>query len=110
VEKLPKVNNLREAVEEVIKNNQREGYPPNRFRNMTRVHNNELPSVCRSLVISRDALSYLFDALRSYPNLLSIEDFISHYGEQWGLKDVVEEATKRVQLYDEIAKKQRFFI
>jgi hypothetical protein len=107
--KLPIVNCLRAATLEVIKNNKENGYPPNRFSQMVSVKDHELPSVCARLVTSQDALSSLYSAVSQHPNLLTLEDFIAKYGEEWGFtEEVIDQAEQRSRLFDEIANRQRF--
>jgi hypothetical protein len=109
VEMLPKVTSLREAVNEVIRNNQEQGYPPNRFKQMVSVSDQDLPNVCLRLVTSKDALNELYFVLMKHPRLLTLEDFISHFGDQWGFEEVVVKAAKdRSKIFDEAAKRQRF--
>lgn len=111
MEQLPKVDSLRDAVEEVIKNNRELGYPPNRFVGIVSVSNSELIYVCSNLITSKDSLSALYDAFLKHPNLLTLEDFVKYYGKQWGIsEEVVEEANKRSELFDEIAKKKRYVL
>lgn len=109
METLPVVLNLRSAVLEVIKNNKNQGYPPNRFAQMVNVADFELPAVCSRLVTSQDALGAMYTTLIDHPRLLTLEDFISEYGQEWGFsEEIVEEANRRRMLYDEIAKRKRF--
>ncbi len=109
---LPKVTTLREAVNEVFKSNMADNYPPNRFRNMTaNTTDNDLVRVCTNLVRKDKALSDLFNAFLEHPNLLTIEDFIAVYGEQWGFEpDIIEKASGRVSMFNEIVKHQRYII
>ncbi|NCU18806.1 hypothetical protein [Pallidibacillus pasinlerensis] len=49
----------------------------------------------------------MYDALTAHPNLITIEDFISQYGEKWGFdEETVEKAKRNSELYDEIANKK----
>ena len=75
MEMLPKVTSLREAVNEVIRNNQEQGYPPNRFKQMVSVSDQELPNVCLRLVTSKDALNELYFVVMKHPRLLTLERF-----------------------------------
>lgn len=53
----------------------------------------------------------MYDALTAHPNLITIEDFISQYGEKWGFdEETVEKAKRNSELYDEIANKKRFSV
>lgn len=111
MEQLPKVNSLRDAVEEVIKNNRKQGYPPNRFISLVSVNNGELAEVCSRLITSKDSLSALYNAFLKHPNLLTLEGFVSYYGKQWGFKEeIVEEAKERSELFDQIANKKRYVL
>jgi hypothetical protein len=111
MKKLPIVHSLREAINEVIKNNKEEGYPPNRFIQAVSVKDEDLLRVCSKMVTSPDSLSALYDAISKHPNLLTIEDFIVVYGEKWGFSsEIIEECKKRGQLFDEIARKKRFSV
>ncbi len=109
MEKLPEVNSLRNAVQEVVKNNKSIGYNPTRFMQIVTVNDKELINVCTSLVKSQDALSAIFDALLKYPNLLTLEDLVGVYGDQWGFDtEIIEEAKLRSNAYDEIIGRKRF--
>ncbi|MGY4111756.1 MAG: hypothetical protein C6W54_17995 [Bacillaceae bacterium] len=73
------------------------------------VKDEELLRVCSKMVTSPDSLSAFYDAISKHPNLITIEDFIVVYGEKWGFSsEIIEECKRRVQLFDEIARKKRF--
>ena len=83
---LPQVEALQEAVEHVIDSNQRDGYVPTRFIQVTqRGAAPGLKQVCELLIIRGETLEYLEKALQQFPTLLTLEDFVLRHGRGWGL-------------------------
>ncbi|WP_337032729.1 hypothetical protein [Paenibacillus illinoisensis] len=108
---LPKVNGLYDAVQTVIKSNIRDGYPPNYFRrevsNMST--SQELIDFCTALIKKKDTLQEMFFAIEKYKNLLTIEDFITVHGTEWGFtEEIVRTAAERVILFDSAANRTRY--
>jgi len=107
---MPHVTTLQEAVQEVIRSNQADGYPPTRFIQMTEHgHADNLVSICQRIILKGETLEAIERALASHPNLLTIEDFVARYGGAWGMsEDVIRSAVERVRYFDQLAGRQRF--
>jgi hypothetical protein len=107
---LPKVRNLSEAVRRVIESNRSDGYTPTRFIQATGDGTAaDLLSVCSKLISKGETLEYLESALRSYPTLLTLEDFVSRSGCEWGFdKSAIEAARARAAYFDQIAGNTRY--
>lgn len=107
---LPKVQTLRQAVRQVIESNKGDGYIPTRFIQAT--GNGDVPdllSVCERLIVKGETLEYLENALRRFPTLLTLEDFVVRHGVTWGFSgDTIEVAKARVQYFDLIAGTSRY--
>ncbi len=81
----PKVQTLRQAVRQVIESNKGDGYIPTRFIQATcNVDEPDLLYVCERLIVKGEALEYLENALKRFPALLTLEDFVANYGVTWG--------------------------
>ena len=80
---LPHVNNLREAVNLVIKNNKSEGYHPSLFIRITDCPDNELVEKCEKLIKSPSAQTHLLKVLEKHPNIITLEDFVIKYGKNY---------------------------
>lgn len=93
---LPRVRSLTEAVQTVIRENKRDGYNPTYFTRMV-LNATDLRSVCSNLVVSQNALSALVTAFETHPDLLTIEDFIAHFGHAWGFSPGVIESDRKGQ-------------
>lgn len=51
----------------------------------------------------------MYFAIEEYKNLLTIEDFISVHGFEWGFSEkVVQAASERVELFDKVANTKRY--
>ena len=107
---LPAVTTLQEAVEQVINSNQRDGCVPTRFIQTTehgRASN--LLAVCERLIQKGETVENLEDALRKFPTLLTLEDFVSRFGDGWGFsRTTVYIAKQRVSYFDQIAGDTRY--
>lgn len=105
------VKTLREAVDTVIKSNKKDGYPPNRFSQLVSVDNNQLPLVCTNLIKNKDYLGSLYDAFKKHPNLMTLEDYIAHFGQDWKFhEDIINEAVKRKETFNSIVGFQRYTV
>lgn len=102
---LPNPRNLNEAVRFVIESNRSDGYLPNRFIQATADGTApNLLAVCINLISKGETLQYLESALRRLPTLLTLEDFVSHRGSEWGFDEAtVEAACARSEYFDQIA-------
>jgi hypothetical protein len=68
-----------------------------------------LLSVCAKLISNGETLEYLERALRSYPTLLTLEDFVCRRGFEWGFDEAtVETARARAAYFDRIAGGTRY--
>jgi hypothetical protein len=107
---LPAVTTLQEAVEQVINSNQRDGYVPTRFIQATEYgHASNLRAACERLIQKGETLENLEDALRKFPTLLTLEDFVSRFGDGWGFsRTTVDIAKQRVAYFDQIAGDTRY--
>ncbi|MEK3701938.1 hypothetical protein NYE33_33575 [Paenibacillus sp. FSL R10-2199] len=110
MQQLPKVSSLRDAVQTVISSNKKDGYPPTRFIQMTSVNDAELTGVCSKVIMKPESLTALYMAIcGNHPELLTIEDFVAVYGEAWGFHtDIIKEAQRRKNQFDEWAKCTRY--
>ncbi len=95
---------LSAAVRKVIGQNQSIGYPPNRFLVMTQDGMAEdLTEQCEKLVRSQQAYAQIWEAIRKFPTLLTLEDEIVRSPDGLGLSaEVVELARERVNEFDKI--------
>ncbi len=99
---IPKVNNLREAVQFVIKNNTDIGYSPTYFIRETSCSDRALPGQCIKLVHSPNALNAVYMALEKHPDMVTLEDFVVRYGEEWGLPaETISKAKESVTTFNE---------
>ena len=88
--RLPDPSTLRDAVKEVIRQNQEVGYNPGRFIQATQNgESKDLASLCQNLVNDHSNFDVLVDGVTKYPTFLSLEDLITHsrHGREWGLDD-----------------------
>jgi hypothetical protein len=107
---LASVRNLSEAVRHVIESNRSDGYTPIRFIQATGDGTaTDLLSVCARLISKGETLEYLESALRSYPTLLTLRDFVSRRGFEWGFDEAtVETARARAAYFGQIAGRTRY--
>jgi hypothetical protein len=107
---LPKVQTLSAAVSAVIDSNRSDGYNPIRFVGITQDGmTRNLVEVCRKLIMNPETLEWLESGLESFPQILTLEDFVSRFGATWGFdQTVIEMATSRVQRFDQIAGGARY--
>jgi hypothetical protein len=107
---LPHAGNLSEAVRQVVESNRSDGYTPIRFIQATRDGTaTDLLSVCSKLISKGETLEYLESALKSYPTLLTLEDFVSRRGSEWGFdKAAIETARARAAYFDQLAGGTRY--
>jgi hypothetical protein len=69
----------------------------------------DLLSVCIRLINKGETLEYLDIALRRFPTLLTLEDFVSRRGTEWGFDEpTVEMASARSIYFDQIAGRSRY--
>jgi hypothetical protein len=107
---LPNAQNLGEAVSRVIESNRSDGYTPTRFIQATAdgTAPNLLP-ICVKLIAKGETLEYLDSALRRFPMLLTLEDFVSRRGSEWGFDEAtVETARARSAYFDQLAGGTRY--
>ena len=58
---------------------------------------------------SDGALEYLEKALKQFPTLLTLEDFVSKHGTSWGISETtINVAVARVQYFDLISGMPRY--
>lgn len=102
---LPSAQTLRQAVIKVIEINKEDGYIPTRFMQVTGYGDvPDLLPVCERLILKGELLEYLEGALKRFPTLLTLEDFVSRYGDNWGFsQEVIKAAAARAQYFDMIA-------
>ena len=107
---LPKVQTLKEAVRAVIESNKGNGYHPTRFIQATANGDRpDLPSVCYRLIVKGETLEYLESALRQFPTLLALEDFVSENGVTWGFsQDTIKSARACAEYFDMTAGATRY--
>lgn len=104
VRTLPIVRNLSAAVSEVITSNRRDGYNPTRFVGITQDGTApNLFDVCRKLIMNPETLEWLETGLESFPQILTLEDFVSRFGPEWGFdQQTIDMASARAQRFDQI--------
>ena len=102
---LPQPKTLKEAVENVINSNKKDGYPPTRFIQATEAGTaDDLKAVCERLIVRGETVEYLDKALRRFPTLFTLEDFVARFGKGWGFSDeVISHAKARVNYFDKVA-------
>lgn len=108
---LPEVHGLVEAVEKVIQCNQEDGYQSNWFRALTgRWQAPELRQICERIIADEGVEGNpITSALREFPLLLTIEDFIVRHGPEWGFSGpTVALAKTRANLYDKVSGRFRW--
>jgi hypothetical protein len=107
---LPSPQNLKDAVRSVIESNCLDGYTPNRFIQATADGTTpDLIAVCVRLINKGETLEYLESALTRFPNLLTLEDFVSRCGSEWGFdEETVAVARARSEYFDQIAGRTRY--
>ena len=99
---IPNVNSLREAVQYVIKNNSDAGYRPTYFIQDTSCPDRELPWRCIKLIHSQNALISVYSALERFPEMITLEDFVARYGEDWNLPpDTISIAQESVDTFNQ---------
>lgn len=102
--RLPNPHTLKEAVQEVIRQNNRIGYPPVRFLQATEDGNaSNLIQVCTNLIFSDNAVKELERDVTRFPNLLTLEDLVvkSEFGSQWDFdEDSIQRAKETVNWLD----------
>jgi hypothetical protein len=105
---LPHPPTLRDAVNEVIASNRRDGYPPQRFIGATQHgETSDLNRVCEQLILNPTTLSWLTEALMKHGQLLFLEDLVAEY--VYGLSsDAVKEAKRRVEAFDQLVGMKRW--
>ena len=105
---LPNAQSLREAVRAVIE--QPDGYPATRFVSATQDGNApNLVDVCRNLINNREAVEYREKELKTFPYLLTIEDFVWRQGSLWGFDErTIEMARACAERYDQVAGYTRY--
>jgi hypothetical protein len=108
--KLPTVDSLQDAVKKVIQSNSNDGYVPARFIQATENGNaGDLLSICESLITKGETLEYLESALKRYTKLLTVEDFVSRFGAEWGFdSSTVRLATERAKYFDLLVGGERY--
>ena len=104
--RIPDPPTLRDAVKEVIRQNQEVGYNPGRFIQATQNGEAEdLVGLCQYLVNDHSNFDILVDGVTKYPTFLSLEDLITHscHGGEWGLDDpTVIAAEERAETLDRL--------
>jgi len=95
---------LSEAVRIVIEQNKSLGCIPTRFMTMTQMGNAvDLREVIIHLVMKRELLETLENAIERYGNLVAIEDLIAYKNDGFNLpEEVVGEARARSQWFDQL--------
>ena len=102
---------LEEAVRQVILDNTRMGYTYQRLVVETEnVQASNLRVACSRVISSPAGLQETEEALGGLPQLLTIEDFVSRWGTEWGFDETdVQLAQEGAEYYDAVAGSTRFF-
>ena len=102
---------LEEAVRQVILDNTRMGYTCQRL--VVETENGQASNLrvaCSRVISSPVGLQETEEALGGLPQLLTIEDFVSHWGAEWGFDETdVQLAQEGAEYYDAVAGFTRFF-
>lgn len=111
---LPIVNNINEALHEVMKGDYSSKYLSRHYKGVILNFSDEeeLKKACTKYIERSDiafALDKLYDIFGTDPYTVTIEDFVAHYGTEWGFGNyTIYKAKERVNMYDEIAGLVRF--
>jgi hypothetical protein len=102
---------LNDAVRSVIESNCSDGFTPHGFRHATAGGSApDLLAVCTSLITKGETLAYVDAALRQFPTLLTLEDFVSRWGSEWGFDQrTVAIARSRSAHFDQVARRIRYW-
>ena len=102
---------LEEAVRQVILDNTRMSYTCQRL--VVETENGQASNLrvaCSRVISSPVGLQETEEALGGLPQLLTIEDFVSHWGAEWGFDETdVQLAQEGAEYYDAVAGFTRFF-
>ena len=101
---------LKQAVQQVIQENQSMGYEPTRLITETAGGEaEELAAACERFVISPAGLEEADQALRQFPQLLTLEDMVSRWGQSWGIgMGAAVAAQEGAEYYDGVVGFTRF--
>ncbi len=107
---MPHAHNLREAVQLVIASNRSDGYPPTRFIQVTEEgYADDLLERCTRLIEKGETLEYLDSAFQRFPTLLTLEDFVSRFGTDWGFPSTaIAAAQDRAAYFDQLVGGPRY--
>jgi hypothetical protein len=106
---VPSVINLREAVRYVIENNTNEGYPPNYFRRKTSCPDRELLRSCLDLLYNPNSINAVYKSLEAHPKMITLEDFIVRYGNDWGFTpDNIQKAKDSLDTFNSVPGKVKW--
>ncbi|RSD20624.1 hypothetical protein [Mesobacillus subterraneus] len=104
----------RQAINEVIRNNKKYKYNPQRFIQMMNVQDQDkLLLKIEQLIQNTDesVLGTLFIQVKEKKTILTIEDLVVLFGEKWGYSDsLLNIANERVKKFNEWANGERFLI
>ncbi len=102
---------LEEAVRQVIQDNTRMDYTYQRL--VVETENGQASNLrvaCSRVISSPAGLQETEEALGGLPQLLTIEDFVSRWGTEWGFDETdVQLAQEGAEYYDAVAGSTRFF-
>jgi hypothetical protein len=107
---LPNPHDLKDAVRCVVESNSADGYIPTRFIQATGGGTApDLLAVCRRLISKGETLPYLDSALKRISTLLTLEDFVSWRGAEWGFDNAtIDIARDRSVYFDKVAGRPRY--
>ncbi len=109
---IPSPMTLRDAVEEVIRQNVSIGYNPSRFRKETKAgYADNLVRVCDRLIQKAETFEALYPQVLRRPDTLTLEDLVVHsrHGREWGLEELtVRTAEARVEAWDQATGQTRW--
>ena len=95
---------LQNAVRNVIENNTSLGYPSLGFKRATLDGSHpELLAVCQGLIASSGAVTAMVEAVKQYPGFLTLEDYVTRWGGEWGISaQAVEHARASAETFDRL--------
>ena len=99
---LPRPNSLKQAVDLVIQQNKSIKYNPARFiGKLQGLTGMALTDGIAELIKSENAVSSVFDHLKKYKGMWTIEDFVIQQGQDWGFDlESINSAQRNVEIYD----------
>lgn len=99
---LPRADNLADACSQVIAQSQ--GDPATRFEQAIRGRDGQaLVVVISRMINNHDAIEYREKEVKRFPGLLTVEDYVCRYGEEWGFdQTTIDNAGANARYFDQL--------